>query len=333
MKVSIVVPTYNRGTKLKATLDSLLSENVSGIGEGEIIVVDDGSATPASTIVQKCSAAIPFTLRCLRQPNRGPAAARNAGFRAARGDIVIFIDDDIICPPMLIQNHLAAHSLHPRSVVCGRCPPLAPHPVTSLYCFIKSLSLDPGETAGEEFVVIDVAASGQISVERSMFDAGQGVYRDDLSTPAAEEFELSLRLHNRSIPILLGTRIVADHDLPLTIEDLSRQQYKHGFGCAEAALKYPATLAIQSLANVIHVNYGSKGHESGKPKIKRYARRMFALNRSRRGLLELTKVAERIALHSRLLMPLYRLTIGSYFCAGVQEGVRYYSNDKRRKPC
>jgi glycosyltransferase involved in cell wall biosynthesis len=62
-----------------------------------------------------------FTLKCVRQENAGPAAARNLGFTASRGDIVIFIDDDILVPPELVRQHVEAHELNPGSVIFGLC--------------------------------------------------------------------------------------------------------------------------------------------------------------------------------------------------------------------
>lgn len=81
MRVSVVIPTYNRGQKLGATLDALLASETAGFDEVEIIVVDDGSPAPAAPLVESRQAAPPFSLQYLRQDNAGPAAARNTGFR------------------------------------------------------------------------------------------------------------------------------------------------------------------------------------------------------------------------------------------------------------
>ena len=67
--------------------------------------------------------------------------------------------------------------------------------MTPFFRYLDSLGHDPGRGSSEEFVEVPFVASGQISVERAFFDAEQGVYRDDLATPAAaagEEFELAL---------------------------------------------------------------------------------------------------------------------------------------------
>lgn len=89
-RVSVVVPTRNRA--------DLLSRCLSAVAESgehcavELIVVDDGSAVPVDA--QSLPSRIDTTL--LRLEGVGPAAARNEGLRVARGDIVLFTDDDTV---------------------------------------------------------------------------------------------------------------------------------------------------------------------------------------------------------------------------------------------
>src|ERR1700677_2763896 len=99
MNVTIVIPTHNRGEKLAATVERLLANDAGRLEEVDVIVVDDGSIVPVSPLLDRLRPSPPFTLRCIRlDPNAGPAAARNAGFRCARGEVVLFVDDDILTP-------------------------------------------------------------------------------------------------------------------------------------------------------------------------------------------------------------------------------------------
>src|SRR5207248_9239890 len=122
VKVSIVIPSYNCGPKLADTIHSILRSEMAGIDAAELIVVDDGSKVPAEQSAGKISCPDRFALRFIRQPNAGPGPARNTGFRAATGDLVMFIDDDIVVPPGLLQQYLAAHRKFPDAVVFGRSP-------------------------------------------------------------------------------------------------------------------------------------------------------------------------------------------------------------------
>ncbi len=116
--VSIVVPTHNRPRRL-AQLLAALSEQDAPAGSFEVILVDDGSQPPA-TVPEHSE----FALRTIRHERPGgPAAARNAGWRAARAPLVGFTDDD--CKPVAgwISAALEAHRNAPGAIVQGPTEP------------------------------------------------------------------------------------------------------------------------------------------------------------------------------------------------------------------
>src|SRR5215469_5243853 len=123
MNVSVVTPSFNRGEKIRPTIQSLLRGDLAGIAPVEIVIVDDGSLTALEPIVASFTPPPGVHLRCLRQANSGPAAARNAGFRQTSGDIVLFVDDDIVSPANLIKIRIGLHRQHPGSVICGPSVP------------------------------------------------------------------------------------------------------------------------------------------------------------------------------------------------------------------
>jgi glycosyltransferase involved in cell wall biosynthesis len=84
--VSVIVPTYNRAARLEDCLRSIVA---AAAVDSEIIVVDDGSTDNTSEVVAQFP-----EVRYLRQANRGPSAARNAGARLARGRYLAFFDSD-----------------------------------------------------------------------------------------------------------------------------------------------------------------------------------------------------------------------------------------------
>ncbi len=103
--VSVVIPTRNRPESLLKCLAAL---NAQTARDFEVIVIDDASDAPASTVVE--SASLPnLNLQCLRNERRmGPAYSRNRGVHAAQGRYIAFVDDDVRVVPSWLHEHLEA---------------------------------------------------------------------------------------------------------------------------------------------------------------------------------------------------------------------------------
>ena len=105
ISVSVIVPCYNGGRFFDQLLSSL---RVQTFRNFEIIIVDDGSTEP-ETIAKL--AKLPSEIRVVRQANAGLPAARNAGFRSARADLVLPLDcDDVLEPTYLAETVSALYS-------------------------------------------------------------------------------------------------------------------------------------------------------------------------------------------------------------------------------
>lgn len=113
IRVSVVVPTYKRIALLERCLNALLAQHLSPT-EYEIIVADDAAATETAELVGWLARQAPAcgpTLRYLAVTGaHGPAAARNIGWRAARGAIIAFTDDDCVPDADWLCEGLAAMS-------------------------------------------------------------------------------------------------------------------------------------------------------------------------------------------------------------------------------
>lgn len=96
--VSIIVPVYNRAHEIGGCIESLLALNYP-TGKREIIVVDDASQDHSSAVVRQ------YDVKLIVLPrNMGQSAARNAGVRAAGGEIIAFIDSDCIADPAWLSE-------------------------------------------------------------------------------------------------------------------------------------------------------------------------------------------------------------------------------------
>lgn len=102
--VSVVVPAYNAGSTIDETLRSVRFQSHEQL---EIIVVDDGS-TDDTLVVAQWHADQDPRITIMRQSNAGVAAARNAGWQAARAEFIAFIDADDLWAPCKIARQLDA---------------------------------------------------------------------------------------------------------------------------------------------------------------------------------------------------------------------------------
>jgi glycosyltransferase involved in cell wall biosynthesis len=99
--MSVVIPTYNRAALLPAAIASVRAQAHPAL---ELIVVDDGSTDDTAAVLQARDDVDVF----VRQTNAGPAAARNAGIRRARGEWIGFLDSDDVWTPDALRLHAQA---------------------------------------------------------------------------------------------------------------------------------------------------------------------------------------------------------------------------------
>ena len=100
VKVSVIIPIYNAYDYLRPAMDSVLDQTLSDI---EVICVDDGSTDHSLDILKEYRES-DARVRIITETNAGPALARNAGFKRARGEYVIFLDADDFFEPTLIEK-------------------------------------------------------------------------------------------------------------------------------------------------------------------------------------------------------------------------------------
>lgn len=116
-RTSVIIPVYNGARFLGAALDSVLTQSLP---PSELIVVDDGSTDDSVDIVAALPAPTATQLLLVRQPNQGPAAARNRGLELATGELIAFLDSDDVWLPDKLQHQVAHLAAQPDvgGVIC-----------------------------------------------------------------------------------------------------------------------------------------------------------------------------------------------------------------------
>ncbi len=115
VKISIVIPTFNRLDSLKVVLPSLLDQTYSS-EHYEILLCDAGSSDGTAEWVAELGAP---NLRFLPGADSGRAGARNRGLEHARGEVILFTDADIIADRKLLESHARRHQPGGRKAVVG----------------------------------------------------------------------------------------------------------------------------------------------------------------------------------------------------------------------
>lgn len=114
--ISIIIPIYNQSKTIGKCLDSIFKQTCKDF---EIIIVNDGSTDGFEKMMENylknCPPAFDNPLRVINQENKGAPAARNRGFKEARGEYLFFCDADAVLKPEALQTMLDALNSHPEA--------------------------------------------------------------------------------------------------------------------------------------------------------------------------------------------------------------------------
>jgi len=125
--ISVIICTFNRAGSLGGTLDSFLGLEGDAPWAPELVVVDNNSTDQTPAVVERYRARLGDRLKYVFEPRQGLSAARNKGVRAASGEILAFVDDDVVLDTKWLK---AVRGLFSDSAVDaggGRVLPVYPH--------------------------------------------------------------------------------------------------------------------------------------------------------------------------------------------------------------
>jgi GT2 family glycosyltransferase len=208
--LSVVIPTIGRST-LTNVLDRLERQR-GAKSRFEVVVVADPEARDVRT------GSRPYAVRVLHAGRRGASAARNTGWRDARGRLVLFLGDDMLPSRDLIAEHLAWHERHPEDevAVLGRVRWARSLRVTSFMRWLEhGMQFDYPSIEG-----VDAGwgrfYTANVSLKRSLLELGGGF--DEDFPIMYEDLDLARRLHDRGLRLLYNRGAAVEHDHAATIE-------------------------------------------------------------------------------------------------------------------
>ena len=208
--ISVIVPVYNSSRYLEMCIDAI---RASDFAAAEIIVVDDCSTDDMATGLAPFSAP---GLRLLRLDSRsGPAAARNLGATHARGDVMLFVDADVVVQRNTLGRIAALLSAQPDVAAVFGSYDDAPAETNFFSQFKNLLHHFVHQQSSPEAATFWSACG---AIRREVFEAAGGFDEKKYAEPSIEDIELGYRLR------LGGFRIVLDKEL--RVKHLKRWTFK-----------------------------------------------------------------------------------------------------------
>ncbi len=307
-RVSVVVPTHRRRDSLARLLDALARQTLPP-GEFEVVVAIDGSEDGTRELVEAHAA--PFRLRWLWQPQRGRAAACNAGARLAAGALLVLLDDDMEPAPGWLAAHRAAHPPGSRRGVVGAAPiPVGPGspPVVAFRAAGFRRKLERLAERGGSLRFNEVY-TGNFSVPRDVF-LEVGGFDEEFRLYGHEDYEMVLRMTRVGVDFRFDPAALARQHYGKSFRALAADILAEGETAVLFARKHPEVLADLHLA----------GYARRSPRTRRRLAALLALSRAWGGFPPLV-----IALVERLeprrpagLESWYRLVFDALYWLGVE---------------
>jgi glycosyltransferase involved in cell wall biosynthesis len=233
--ISVIIPTHDRPEQLLTCLRGLAEQTASRVSF-EVLVIMDGCTDRTHAIVS--AVRLPYALTILRQPRNGQAVARNLGAAEADGRTLLFLDDDIIPEPDLVDQHARLHERAERAVGLGAMPQVVP-PLANWYVrwYAQRWNAHYAHLASGRPATWQDCYGGNLSLVRTEF-LDIGGFATDL--PHSHDAELGYRLQEAGMTFVYLSRAVGRHDDRKGTRELTAAIQRHGVAAVELSRRHPA---------------------------------------------------------------------------------------------
>lgn len=238
LRFSIVIPTYQRRDLVAANVAALARQEFA---DGfEVIVVVDGSTDGSAAALRALDTSFPLVV--LEQPNQGRSAACNRGVSAARGEILLFLDDDMEAHPRLLAEH--ERSLQEGAdMVIGHVPLHPNSPKNALSAGVGSWAENRARqlSAPGSVPTLPDLLTGQASISRSLFRQ-LGEFDTNFTRGGSfgnEDLDLGYRLLSQGHRVVFNPNAVSWQYYVVQPRQYLRQWHQAGQADVDFVRKYP----------------------------------------------------------------------------------------------
>lgn len=216
MNMSVVLASYNRVASLRVTLESLSRLVIPEDLSWELLLVDNNSTDSTRTLVEEFARTAGFPVRYVFEKRQGRSAALNAGIAEAKGEIVVFTDDDVLLHPDWLSILKQTFDRFECAAVAGRVVPTWNHPKPDWLEMEGQFAITNFEL-GDEFKEIKEPPLGANSAFRREVFERHGLFRLDLGvtgtkhTVTCDDTEFGQRLIDAGDKILYCPTAIVYH--------------------------------------------------------------------------------------------------------------------------
>jgi glycosyltransferase involved in cell wall biosynthesis len=216
LSVSIVIPTYNSENTIHKTIHACLSQDYSE-GKLEIIIIDDGSMDSTAEIIKQ------YPVIYVYQENKGPAAARNLGWRSAAGEIICFTDSDCVPEREWVSKIQKEYTSETIGGVGGSYDIINGESLLAT-CIHEEIIQRHLKSPRE----VNYLGGFNVSYRRNVLKEVGG-FNESYPDASGEDNELAYKIVKKGYKLIFDKNIKVGHYHPTKLSGYLKHQMKHGF--------------------------------------------------------------------------------------------------------
>jgi GT2 family glycosyltransferase len=285
----------------------------------EVMVVDDGSSDHTQDVV--AGLRLPRSFRYIRQSNQGAAVARNRGGAQAAGDVLVFLDSDLIPDETLLQEHLESQRRYQQALVVGRSRALEVDGSDLFYEVLGNnlFALDEGDE--EKLLTFQEVLTRNMSLRRECF-LELGGFDEDFPRSGYEDIEFAYRATQLGFNVVYNPKAAGEHHHTGTLDEVSQHLYNYQMSAVLLMTKHPEIKGqVRHLRDKEPIQWGRDDLRLVGRKL---ARQTISLRSSVWVMQRAISALERWYPSGSLLRLMYWQVLGSYLFSGFRDGLKRY---------